>query len=487
MGVRSHRKIMNYELRIRDLKSKIVNLKSPILSLLTAYCLLLTVFSNAGHAKIYIDIHAPGGKRLPIAVPDINIQGNVPDTKNRGKGGAQSDISAVVRDTLVHDLEFSGFFNIIDKKAYIEENSNAKTQNSNGKDKIDKKSYDDIDFKDWRIIGADALIKGAIAVEGENLTAELKLFDTFQAKMLAGRRYIGKRADIRKIAHRFTSEAIEALTGEKGIFNTKFMFVSGISGSKDIYMADYDGYNLEPVVRNNSINLSPQWSPDGGKILYTSYKDGWPYLYMMELATRRETRLSSQAGVNIGARWSPSGNEIALTLSKDGNPELYILELNGMKLKRLTDNWAIDVSPAWSPDAKRLAFVSDRGGNPHIYMINSDGTGLIRITYEGKYNAAPAWSPKGDKIAFVRRNEGKFDIWTMNADGTEQIQLTLNGRDNEDPSWSPDGRYIIFTSTGNGAAGIYIMRDNGADQRRIEIKGGDKGIPASPVWSPYVK
>ncbi|MBI3399348.1 MAG: Tol-Pal system beta propeller repeat protein TolB [Deltaproteobacteria bacterium] len=423
----------------------------------------LAVFSLPCQAKVYIDINAPAGKRLPIAIPDI---------KNLGGLNIQSEIGSNLRDIIVHDLEFTGLFNIIDKKAYLEDQN---------------KQEFNIDFKDWQVIGADALIKGVLIAEEEGLTVELKLFDTFQVKMLVGRRYMGEKTDIRKIAHRFANEAIEALTGEKGIFDTKLLFVSNISGNKEICITDYDGYNVKQITKNGSINLSPQWSPEGKRILYTSYKEGQPYLYMLDLTTGRETRISNQPGLNIGARWSPSGKEIALTLSKDGNPELYIVELEGMRLKRLTNNWAIDVSPSWSPDGKRLVFVSDIGGNPHIYMINSDGTGNVRLTYEGKYNAAPAWSPKGDKIAFSRLDGGKFNILVMNSDGTGETRLTSNSGDNENPTWSPDGRYIAFTSTMDGAAGIYVIRNNGENQKRITIDNMDKGDKTFPAWSPYVK
>lgn len=424
---------------------------------------LLVLFPFQGHAKVYIDINAPAGKRLPIAIPDI---------RNIGGLSAQSETGGLLRDILIHDLEFSALFDILDKRIYIEDPN---------------KKPDDMDFKDWRIVGADFLIRGALIAEEENLTVELKLFDAVQAKMLAGRRYTGKKTNVRTIAHKFANEMIEAVTGEKGIFDTRILFVSNSSGSKEIYLADYDGYNLRQVTRNGSINISPQWSPDGARVLYTSYKEGQPYLYTLELATGKETRLSNHPGINIGARWSPSGKEIALTLSKDGNPELYILELDGMRFKRLTNNWAIDVSPSWSPDGKRLVFVSDMGGNPHIYMINSDGTGITRLTYDGKYNAAPAWSPKGDKIAFARQSEGRFDIWVMNTDGTGQIKLTSNSGDNENPSWSPDGRYIAFSSTRDGNSNIYIMQNNGEGQKRLQMNNPAKGKQTAPAWSPYVK
>lgn len=438
-------------------------MKSKIFILIFVVCAAL--FSKA-EAKIYIDINAPADKKLPIAIPDI---------KNSADLYAQTDIGIKLQDVLINDLNLSGLFDIIDRKVYIEDQN-----------RVDKKS-DEIDFNDWRLIGADAVIKGLFTANGDELTVELKLFDVFQAKMLTGRRYIGKKTDIRTIAHKFANEIMEAITGEKGTFDARLLFTSTISGNKEIWMCDYDGYNAKQITKNKSINLSPQWSPDGKKILYTSYKQGQPFLYMLELATGKELRIANEPGINIGARWSPTGQEIALTLSRDGNPELYILELDNMKFKRLTNNWAIDVSPSWSPDGKKLVFVSDIGGNPHIYMINSDGAGVTRLTYNGKYNASPVWSSKGDKIAFTRLEGGRFDIWVMNADGTGQIQITSNSGNNENPSLSPDGRHIVFTSTREGITGIYIMRSNGENQSPIIIENKEKWNPGSPVWSPSLK
>src|SRR4030067_781583 len=134
-----------------------------------------------GAPKIYIDINTPAGKSLPIAVSDI---------KKLGDTGTPSEIGSSLRDIFISDLDFTGLFDVIDKKA-----------------------------------------------------------------------------DLRKIAHKFADDVMESLTGERGIFDTRFLFASNISGSKEIYMSDYDGYNTRQITRNGSINLSPQWSPDGRRIL----------------------------------------------------------------------------------------------------------------------------------------------------------------------------------------------------------------------------
>ncbi|MBI5681723.1 MAG: Tol-Pal system beta propeller repeat protein TolB [Deltaproteobacteria bacterium] len=427
--------------------------------------LLEVLFALDASAKVYIDINSPGSRKLPIAIPDmIAVEG----------GDRLGQSVATMREVLVQDLTYSGFFDILDKKAYIEDSSLMRLTES------------EVNFKDWRVIGADVLIKGGVVLRGDDLIVDIRLFDVITEKTILGQRYKGKKDDIRRIMHRFANEVVELLTGEKGIFETKLLFVSESTGNKEIYLSDYDGYNVKQITQNKSINVSPIWSPDGNSIIYTSYKEGQPYLYMFELYTGKESRISSHNGINIGARWSPSGKEIALTLSKDGNPELYILNIETKEFRRLTNNFGIDVSPSWSPDGKRIAFVSDIAGNPHIYMVNLELMSFTRLTYDGRYNASPAWSPRGDKIAFAKLGENVFNIWVMNTDGTEQTQLTYDLGNCENPTWSPNGRYVAFASTKERNSAIYIIRADGGDVPK-KVTRGDRVTQKNPSWSPFQK
>ena len=423
--------------------------------------LQIILISDFVHARVYIDITSPVSKRFPVAIPDFKVvEGN--DTSGQ--------LAGIMNDILVSDLTYSGFFDILDRKSYIEDSTKLKLTEK------------EINFKDWSVVGAEGLVKGGIILKGNDLIVEIRLFDVILERTIIAQRYVGKAEDVRRIMHRFANDVIESLTGEKGIFDTKLLFVSDAAGNKEIYLSDYDGYNVKQVTHNRSINISPYGSPDGRSILYTSYKEGQPYIYLFELYSGKEFRIAAYDGINIGARWSPNGKEIAMTLSKDGNPELYVLNLETKEMRRITNNSGIDVSPTFSPDGKKIAFVSDISGNPHIYVVNSDGTNMTRLTFDGKYNASPAWSPKGDKIAFARLDGGSFDIWIMNTDGGEQIKLTSNSGNNENPSWSPNGRYIVFSSTREGRA-VYIMRaDGGGIQRKVTR---DTMRQMEPAWSPF--
>ncbi len=427
---------------------------------LLLFLTIFTLFATPARG-VYIDITSPTIKKTPIALAPV-----------KGLSGAEEEIALgrTFRNILISDLEFTGLFDIIPEKAYVEEPQRGIR-------------IGEFDFSDWRVIGSELLVKGMIQLdpgerckEGGDLFIEARLYDVYRERLIVGRRYCGDRKALRKIAHRFGDEMMEALTGERGIFQTRLAFTRVRSKAKEIYISDYDGSNKRAVVRNGSINLSPQWSPDGRWILYTSFKGGNPAFYIKNILTGKEIKVTDYPGINIGARWSPDGKRIALTLSIAGNPEIYIIDLRTRKLTRLTHNDAIDVSPAWSPDGKRIAFVSDRAGNPHIYLINSDGTGLKRLTFKGRFNASPDWSPKGDRIVFTRLERGKFDIWAIDPETGAEERLTYGPGNNEDPSFSPDGRYIAFSSDRDGKAFIYILKPSGEVQRITE--GMD------PAWSP---
>ena len=436
-----------------------------VAALFTVSCILFV--APVAWSKVYIDITGPAGRRLPIAVQEFMDMGTGNDD-----AGMIDPVARELRETIVGDLKFSNLFDVIETDAYLEPHEEWFSQGN-------------INFKNWRTSGAEALVKGRFKIEGERLVVEVKLFDTVKERRLIGKRYTGRTANPRRIAHRFADDLMEELTGRRGIFSTKLLFVSDRTGNKEIYISDYDGKNVRQITRNGSINLSPRWSPDGKKILYTSYKKGWPCLHMLDLRSGRDTVVSDRRGINIGGRFSPDGSKIALTLSIDGSPELYLLETSTGGIRRLTKNYGIDVSPAWSPDGTKIAFVSDMAGNPHIYVIDPEGNNLRRLTYEGKYNASPAWSPDGRFIAFARMADGKgFDIWVMRSDGTHQTRLTYEGT-NKSPMWSPDGRYITFSSRrGGGQSAIYIMRADGGGITRITDAGHNA---KSPAWSPYLE
>jgi TolB protein len=406
----------------------------------------------------YIDISNPFLRKIPLAVPLFKNENGTPEEKRL------SDSSA---DLLASSLEFTGYFKLLDRGAFLFD------PDKNGV------LTPQINFANWTVIGAELLITGLFEEVDGNITMELRLFDTFKARRIIGKRYTGKKADQRRMIHRFCSEVIKYLTGHRGVFGSKIAFVSNGSGNKEIYTCAFDGYSPQQVTRNRSINLSPAWSTDGRHLAYTSYKKGKPDIYIKNLAEMQEATISKK-GLNITPAWMPGKFELAATLSFTGDQEIYLLTGSGKVIKRLTNIRGIDLSPTWSPDGKKLAFVSNRSGSPQIYVQDLTSGKVRRLTYEGSYNTQPSWSPRGDKIAYASVVDGRRNIVVMGFDGQEALQLTHESGDNEAPSWSPDGSLIVFSSNREGPFRIYVMTAFGTDQRRLLAM---KGEQTNPKWS----
>jgi TolB protein len=339
----------------------------------------------------------------------------------------------------------------------------------------------DFGFAQWRTTGAALLVKTGYVIDGEKIMTEFRLYDVKAEKQLWSEVFTGKRRFVRKMAHAFVDDILRAVTGEEGPFAGQVVFVSARTSNKEVYVMDYDGYNVRQITRNGSINLNPSFSPDGREIIYTSYKKGNPDLYLREVFSDSETLISSRPGLNVTGAWAPHGNKIALAMSKDGDSQIYLINRNGKELARLTNEDAIDISPSWSPNGLQIAFVSDRDGTPKVFVMNADGSNVHKLTNSGDYNVGPSWSPKGDRILYCRRESNDFQIHAIKPDGTGDTQLTTEGR-NEYPHWSPDGRFVTFTSNRDGKEAIYLMRADGTSQIKVTRgRGGD----SRSVWSPH--
>jgi TolB protein len=431
-------------------------LKLSVLFLI-AFCFLAG--STTSHGKVYIDIDSPTIQKFPIAVADFKNLGQTPDRENLG---------AWFADNLGKTLQLTGFFNIIQRNAFLEDP---------GQSGI---TTDIIRFSDWVGIGAESLVKGGFQVEGKDLIAEFRLFDVIQGKLLTGKRYTGKIGDRKEMVLKFAGEILLQLTGEPGVYNTRIAFAVKKGNISEIYTINFDGSDLTRITDFRSLTLLPRWSPGGLEMTFTSYRDGNPDIYLLNLARRSARKISNFAGLNLAASWSPDGTKILMTISKDGDQEIYAMDLREGKTRRLTNDHSINVSPVWSPDGKKIAFVSDRSGSPQIYLMDADGSNPKRLTYQGSYNTSPAWSPRGKRIAYEGMANGSFQIFTMDVDGENVAQLTGSGR-NESPSWSPDARYIAFTSRVGGRWRLCVMNANGYNVRVLH-EGMAECMNTS--WSP---
>jgi TolB protein len=319
-----------------------------------------------------------------------------------------------------------------------------------------------------------------VSSRGREAVVEGRLFDVATGNMVFGKRYVGDPKFYRLIVHRFADDILFNLTGEKGVAQTRIAFVSAVSRTaKEVFVMDYDGATPGAITGNQSINLSPRWSPDSRLIAYTSYRNGNPDLFVLNFDSGRRDVLSAQRGLNATPAWSPDGQWLVFAMSASGGTNLHLIPRGGGTPKPLTTGPAISVSPSFSPNGRQIVFNSDRGGSPQIYIMDVDGTNLRRLTFQGTYNSSPRWSPRGERIAFMCRMGGN-QICLITPDGTELQQLTTVGN-NEDPTWSPDGRHIAFTSTRSGLRDIFVMRADGTEQIRLTNNGRENYLPD---WSP---
>lgn len=429
---------------MKKLKNHHQNRFSRSMAVALMLFLITALIPWPAQAKVYIDITSPSTRKFPIAIEDFE------------GGSTYNEITDVIRA----DLDFSGLFNIVGGKG------------EEGNDSF------------WQSAGAEALIKGKITSEDNLLIIEAYLYDIVKGTTLLAKRYRGEKRGLRNISHYFANDVLEVLTGERGIFETRIAFVARRNRNKEIYLMDYDGKNSRQVTANESINLSPSWSPDGKELIYTSFMEGAASIFIKELATFKDTKLLKKKYMNMGGAWSPDGKKIVLTISKDGDSDLFLVEKGGDSLKRLSSGWGLDVSPAWSPDGKTITFVSDRSGNPNLYAISASGSNLRRLTFEGKYNTSPAWSPDGKWIAYSSLQNGSFKIYIMKANGRDGRQLTFGSGNDEEPTWSPDGRFIAFSATRGGRKSIFIISVDGS---RIRKLNGTGSADMSPAWSPSLK
>jgi len=333
---------------------------------------------------------------------------------------------------------------------------------------------------------ADYVQQGNVRVQGGMDYVDCMVTLKASNKVILSKTYQGSAQDLRRVTHQITDDIVQAIMNQRGIARTKIAFVLSHGNAKELAVMDYDGYNARQVTYDKSISVRPRWSPDGHKIIYTSYLQTFPDVLEADLYTHQRRRVAGYPGLNTGAEFSPDGQTIALTLSKDGNPALYTMNAGGGGLLRLTHTKGAASSPTWSPDGSEIAYVSDDQGSPQVYVIGRNGGEPQRLTRSPSYNTEPNWShpPAGSDLkpmlAVTSRVGGKFQIGIYDGSGGV-VPKVADGADNEDPSWAPDGRHLVFAKTANWRSRLYLLDVVTGDQVELpSIEGG----ASEPAWGP---
>ncbi|HYL62393.1 MAG TPA: translocation protein TolB [Candidatus Methylomirabilis sp.] len=352
----------------------------------------------------------------------------------------------------------------------------------------------ELNYAEWTDpqINVHYLAFGNISETTSEVAIQAWLYDVTSrsSQSVVGKIYRGAPTDaqVRKFAHQFADEIIMKLTNQPGVASTQIAFVSARTGTKEIWLMDYDGANQHLLTSLRTISLMPRWSPDTSRIAFTCYE---PYnrivsaqICMYSMDAGKVISFPRFPGSNSAPAWSPDGTQLMFSSSMHGTPDLYVSDINGAHPKRLTFSGVGGAtSPTWNPKTgQSVVFVSDRGGIPKLYMMNADGSNVTPLDLPDKgYVIDPAWSPNGQILAFSwRRPDGNFDIYVMEPTSLQIINLTPDsGSRNERPSWAPDGRHIVFESTRTGTRQIWTMLADGSQARQLTYTGHNE----SPNWS----
>ena len=408
-------------------------------------------------------------KPTPIAVTDLFSTNT--DLKKTGE-----NISSVISD----NLERSGLFIPVNKKAFIQSNESLVNQPR---------------FEDWKVLKAQHLVAGKIKTNEDKISIEFRLYDVFAQKQIVGKKYETSKNNWRRVAHIISDAIFQRITGEGGFFDTRIVYVAE-TGPKDnrqkrLAIMDQDQANHRFLTDGSYLVLTPRFSPNSQKITYMSYaKASSPRVFIFDIETGQQEIVGEFPGMTFAPRFSPDGSKIVMSYSDPdvGNSEIYILDLQTRVSKRITNNSSIDVSGSFSPDGKNIVFNSDRTGRRHIYIIDNNGKNLKRISREAGSYYTPVWSPRGDMIAFTKQEGGQFYIGVMEIDGSNERMISKSFHV-EGPTWSPNGRYLMYfkeeRSSSDGSGGesnLYSIDLTGYNERKIITPLG----ASDPAWSPLM-
>lgn len=421
----------------------------------------LLAFAAPASAQLRVDIEEGHLNPMPVAVVDFIAPS--PSAQQVGR-----DIAGVIRANLAR----SALFRPVAPEAFIERIQAMEVPPR---------------FADWKIVDAQALVVGQVTpLPDGRVRIEFRLWDVFAEQSLIGFQYATTPDNWRRIAHRISDQIYEQLTGERGYFDTRIVFVSETGPRtrrvKRLMIMDQDGANPFFLTGQDAQVLTPRFSPSTQMIAYMSFETGSPRVFLYNLETNRREVLGDFPGMTYAPRFSPDGTGVILTLDMNGNSEIFAMDLRSRDRRRLTNHPAIDTSPSYSPDGSQIAFNSDRGGSPQLYVMNADGSNQRRISFgEGRYST-PVWSPRGDLIAFTRQLGGQFAIGVMRPDGSGERILTESYLD-EAPTWSPNGRVIMFFREARGRGPqLWSVDLTGRNLRQIPTQTD----ASDPAWSPLL-
>jgi len=418
--------------------------------LLPLYCLALLSASFSARATMEIQVF--GGAADKIAVAMVPFQ--------TAPGQPMPALTQIAGD----DLNRSGQFKMVDVSGTQHPVEPAQ-----------------VDYNVWRGRGAEAIVIGQVlALPGGRFDVRFRLLDVVKQTQLTGFSYNISPAQWRATAHQIADIVYEKLTGKPGAFSSRIAYVQKQGKRYELKVADADGQNPRTVVRSSESVISPMFSPDGDSLVYVSFEDKKPVVYVQSLRDGSRRKVAAFKGSNSAPAWAPDGKRLAVVLTRDEASQIYLINADGTGLSRLTRGGNLDTEPVFSPDGQTLYFASDRGGSPQIYRMAVSGGEPKRVTFSGSYNVSPTISPDGRYLAYIGREEGRFRVELMELASGQTRVLTDTARD-ESPSFAPNGQSVLYATVQDGRGILGAVSLDGKTRARLSESGVDA---REPSWGP---
>ncbi len=231
-----------------------------------------------------------------------------------------------------------------------------------------------------------------------------------------------------------------------------------------------------------SIPLMARAQDDDGipVIVFYSVGTGYSDIYLLDLTTLTQYRLTDDIHSNSFPSLSPDGTQVAFQSNRNGGWQIYVLDLATMDMTQLTEN-GNHYYPQWSPDGSQLAY-TDASANVAQIAVRDMTTGDVRlVTDSNTNNYLPHWSADGEEIVVTA---GGDIITITQATGDMSAPLVVGDGWETDPDWSPDGRYVLYTTGAIGADDLYVVYMNTGEIFQITDATMDE---IDPTWSPDSK
>lgn len=426
--------------------------------------ILLLACAGTSLAQVTLRTETASVGRLELVV--------YPFTAN-GDGEFIAELPTQLSELVKGDLAYSGFFNLVDPSD-LPPDTTIQVKKVGG-------TYDTL----MTFSGSTAArVRGTVSVQWDKSVASIAIFQPPLREPIHISDFTFQADKARDAAHEIAAWITRMLTGEEGSFLSRIAFVVKTGQNKDLWIMDWDGANARSLTRDQTLNMSPSWAPDGKTLYFTSFRNGDADIYRYDLAAGKvkpfvqTPRTDSAPAVSLDGQWVAYGS------SESGNFEVYRIRPDGSQKTQLTFNSRDDTSPSWSPTGREIVFTSDRSGQPQIYIMDFDGVSARRLTGSGVYNETARWSPRGDLIAFCSRESDlypKFQVFTVAPAGGRERRLT-DGGNKFDCSWSPDGMKIVYTVSNEGRTSIWTVNWDGSSPRQLTF-----GLEASqPQWGPVI-